>query len=135
MDGKQETKHWINVFVLWCPGARAQRRNGMLQSTENRLERVANISFETHHRAAKTTSDHSQVVNALVGGMAGGLLGLLGGLLVISGLLPGLAAFAAFGLTLPLLVGVCLGGVGTLVGSFVELLPINNGWRDPINKL
>jgi hypothetical protein len=65
------------------------------------------------------------VLNAVIGGISGGIVGLVLGMV----LLTSIAGIAAFGITLPLLLGLCLSGAGTILGSFVDLLAPTNAWR------
>lgn len=55
------------------------------------------------------------------GGVAGAGAGVLAGLGLLSGGVPGMEMAAAFGTTLPVMLGVFSAGIGTLLGSFFDI--------------
>jgi len=90
---------------------------------------------QTAERAEQRTTGAVQtarptIANMLLGGAAGGGLGLMSVGVLSWGMVPGMEALASTGPVLPLLSGVFLAGVGVIAGSFIDLLPAVNSWRD-----
>jgi hypothetical protein len=98
----------------------------MWTSNEVKFEQLGSLDIKKYSGLLGTRVP-GVVSKSLIGGIAGGVLGVLIGLMVMSASSSGL--FAAFGVTLPVLFGICLTGAGSIVGSFADLLRENNDWR------
>lgn len=106
----------------------------MLLPREVDLARRTQVTVEEMQQAL--SNDYSAVkttattTNAIMGGLAGAGLGVLSGVALASGILPNLETIASFGPTLPAMLGMCMTGVGAIAGSFVDLTPVLNVWRN-----
>lgn len=65
----------------------------------------------------------------MTGGVTGAALGVLCGIALLSGAVPNLEILQSFGTVLPAVLGLCMAGVGTIFGSFIDLNPHANKWR------
>jgi hypothetical protein len=101
----------------------------MWTSNEVKFEHLGAITAE--ERIASSSGRRLPDIRnkALIGGVLGALLGIVVGLMLILGT-TGSTLLAGFGLNLPILLGICFAGAGTIAGSFVDLLRDNNAWRD-----
>lgn len=102
----------------------------MLTARDFELQQKRIAAEETALPRSERSSTGTTFVTAIVGGITGASLGVIGGFGLASGTVPGLEALSSFGMALPLLLGCFLGGTGTVLGSFFELLPIVNKWRE-----
>jgi hypothetical protein len=96
----------------------------MLQTTDTRFEKATRLAAQTHQARGATEGMRNVAQTAIVGGMFGGIIGFVVGTLLLS-----VASLAAFGMALPILLALFASGIGTLGGSFVDLLALTNGWR------
>jgi hypothetical protein len=115
------------------------RRIGMLHAQESQL--IKNVSLhsddlqaliqqeQAHNKRLGRVARGSATTDTVIGGVAGAGIGVVGSIALISGIVPGFEGMAALGATLPIAVGATLAGVGTLVGSFVDLDAVANLWR------
>ena len=71
----------------------------------------------------------SRTADTILGGIAGAGIGVVGSLGLMSGVIPGFEGLATLGPTLPIAFGATLAGLGSLVGSFVDLDAVANVWR------
>jgi hypothetical protein len=79
--------------------------------------------------AGEQSQEQARTTNTVAGGIAGAGLGVLSGLGLASGMVPDLEMVASFGVTLPVMLGTFMAGIGAIAGSFVDLSPIANVWR------
>lgn len=105
----------------------------MTWMSNTNVDRLTQTAERAEQRA--TGAEQVQVVrptiaNMLLGGAAGGGLGLMSVGVLSWGMVPGMEALVSTGPVLPLLSGVFLAGVGVIAGSFIDLLPASNAWRD-----
>lgn len=101
----------------------------MLQTTDTRFEKAARLATHTHQARGATDGIRAVAQTAIVGGVFGGILGFVVGTLLLS-----MASLAVFGMALPFLLALFAGGIGTLGGSFVDLLGLTNGWRSTTTR-
>jgi hypothetical protein len=87
-----------------------------------REERLQTERLSRMARASRTT-------DTILGGVAGAGVGVVGSLALVSGVIPGFEGMAALGPSLPIAFGATLAGLGSLVGTFVDLNAVANVWR------
>ncbi len=111
----------------------------MIQTSEKQLVKSLPLTSEdiqallhqeqAHNEQMSRVARGGTATDTVIGGVAGAGVGLLGSVAISAGVLPGLEGMATLGAALPVALGATLAGLGSLVGSFVDLHAVANIWR------
>jgi hypothetical protein len=111
----------------------------MLGTSESRLVKSLPLSEEAvqtllqqeeaHNKQLSRVARGGTTTDTVIGGVAGAGVGIVGSVAFAAGMVPGFEGMTALGTTLPIAFGATLAGLGSLVGSFVDLHAVANLWR------
>ncbi len=98
-------------------------------------EQTQNVEATLDELSLPFVQEQIQVASASItartftGGLAGAGIGILCGVGMASGAIPQLTVLNELGITVPLMLGSCMAGIGTILGTYVDLTSFVNGLR------